>query len=229
MNATVSPDLFHFTGIDHKRRVYKPDSVALETLFLILQSSKFLLAMNKREFRLLRTPSAPTGIKYDFTLPMACFTETPFEFLKQHTEKFGEFGLGLTLEWAMKNAAQNVVYCDPLIPNSYLMAIYDVTNPLFKDSDKSKEPVYPFDGPQHPINEFIAASEDMGYRDEREWRIIGRLEKGKVVGPGHVPFTPDDVTHIFCPQHLIGELTKKLKDANCFDGLPGITATEDLP
>ena len=42
--------------------------------------------------------------------PMVCFCDIPISRLSEHTTFYGEYGLGLTKEWGLKNGLEPVIY-----------------------------------------------------------------------------------------------------------------------
>lgn len=41
---------------------------------------------------------------------MTCFTEIPIDQAETHREQFGNFGIGVTWDWALRHSAQRVIY-----------------------------------------------------------------------------------------------------------------------
>ena len=50
-------------------------------------------------------------------IPMASFCDIPITLLSEYHERYGEYGMGLTKEWAIKNGISPVMY----ITNEYTL------------------------------------------------------------------------------------------------------------
>lgn len=48
--------------------------------------------------------------------PMVCFCDIPLSRINQHVAFYGEYGLGMSLEWGRKNGLNPVVYLSPTSP-----------------------------------------------------------------------------------------------------------------
>ena len=105
MNETVSSQLFHFTGFDKNTNAYKPDEDALHILESILTSKYLRLSTNESEIHL---PPGAHARSINMKIKMTCLTETPIAFLSHHVNKYGNFGLGFSVEWALVNGGLNV-------------------------------------------------------------------------------------------------------------------------
>ncbi|HKI44609.1 MAG TPA: abortive infection system antitoxin AbiGi family protein [Balneolales bacterium] len=209
MNPTVSNTLFHFTGIDCDRGVFKPKEEALNTLKSILGSQHFLLSNNNREWTIFDVKEPVRHMNFD--LPMLCFTETPIEFIGMHMGVFGHFGVGMKIEWAIKNHAQNVIYCDRSEPNYYgriLAGVLDFIHHNLATDQNTQAKWYWF-------RSLVGVTEDIRFRNEREWRFIGRTENkpggGDSFTPTHVDFNINDIEVVVCPEDCIPAVHEFLK------------------
>lgn len=204
MNPIVSNTLFHFTGIDHERGIFKPDEEAFNTLKSIIESKQFQLAPNPRNWSIFDTDEPHRHM--NFEIPMVCFTETPIEYIGMHMMVFGHFGLGMKIEWAIRNRAQNVIYCDKKEPNFYgrtLAGVLDFIHHNLAVDPNTQAKWYWF-------RSLVGVTEDIIYRNEREWRVIGRSENkpggGTYFTPKSAEFTVDDIDVVVCPSSLVDDL-----------------------
>jgi hypothetical protein len=203
MNLSVSDNLFHFTGIDIERGKKKPDDNAFQTLKDILESGNFRLNRNNRNWAIYADDAPPREM--DFDIPMVCFTETPIGFLSNHIEVFGEFGIGMHLEWGIKNGAQNVLYCDSTTTNFYgktLAGVLEYVHRTLVEGDPQARWFW--------FRSLVGITENIDFREEREWRILGRTENvpggGETFEPVSVSFSKKDIVVVVCPSKYISEL-----------------------
>ncbi|WP_157237814.1 abortive infection system antitoxin AbiGi family protein [Desulfobacter curvatus] len=209
MNPTISNTLFHFTGIDYDRGIFKPKEESLNTLKSILESQHFLLSRNQREWTIFDVEEPVRHMNFD--LPMLCFTETPIEYIGMHMNVFGHFGVGMKIDWAIKNHAQNVIYCDKSEPNYYgriLAGVLDFCHNNLATDPNTQAKWYWF-------RSLVGVTEDIIFRNEREWRFIGRTENkpggGESFTPEHIDFDVNDIEAIVCPKACILEVHDFLK------------------
>ncbi len=200
-NPSISAQLFHFTGFDKARNIFKPAADALKILQRILQSRILLLAPNKVYLML------PEGIDIvkaiDTDVHMACLTETPLEFIGSHIAKYGKFGLGFKIGWALRNGGQNVVYCDRNSPNSYTYLIAEIAGHFARTDMTHNIQLVKW------VAGLAAITENFELRDEREWRF---LRAPMVVGNRRgVEFFAEDLETVICPKAYISNVNETLK------------------
>ncbi|MEL7893553.1 abortive infection system antitoxin AbiGi family protein [Vreelandella neptunia] len=113
--------------------------------------------------------------------PMVCFCDIPLSRVDEHVKFYGEFGIGLTKEWAMSNGMTPVHY---ISPNSDIPAIYsNLVNLLATTDDQDNS----LDGGWGVLRHLLAytkpiegnivvASEliEKDFHQESEWRFIAR-------------------------------------------------------
>jgi hypothetical protein len=124
MNQSNSKILFHFTGIDHKRGIRKPQDVSFEIILNILRERSFRVSLSQRELRI-------PGKTFNLKIPMVCFSETPVHFLRQHMNTFGDFGIGMNFDWGIESGFLNVIYSDNLNSNFYKVMLSELWEYLF--------------------------------------------------------------------------------------------------
>ncbi len=227
MNPTVSNTLFHFTGIDHTRCKFKPKEEAFGTLKSIIESQHFRLSLNNRNWTIYDDNEPLRHM--DFGVPMLCFSETPIDYIGRHMEVFGYFGLGMKIEWAIKNHAQNVIYCDTTVPNYYgrtLAGVLDFIHHNLVVDPNTQAKWYWF-------RSLVGVTENIIYRDEREWRFIGRTENvaggGDDFTPQYIGFTSNDIYVVVCPAECLPELQQVLHQTGKYNNFEfKIITSEEL-
>lgn len=180
MNVTLSDTLYHFTS-------------QLTTLQAIITSNEYRLNLNDVQWT--SPPDADGNFThFQYRIPMVCFCETPYVFLQNHIRTFGNYGLGMKIEWAISHGIHNVIYADIMNPNLHASMITQLLR-LFQNTPTPQR--YP-----RSINDHLVGSiEPMIHRDEREWRFVGEVTNTTTYNftPNSIPFTMDDVIEIICP------------------------------
>lgn len=161
--------LFHFT---EKRWLYE----ILRTTFKVSYAREKIIGLeNEREF----------------AVPMVSFCDLKLSELKSHTEKYGQFGIGLTKEWANRNGLSPVMYVNrhcELMDNliTGLNGVYSHLNKVndmekFKNLNKSYLNImntyrYVKNYEGELIRQGELEDENFRFADEREWRFVPSLE-----------------------------------------------------
>jgi hypothetical protein len=131
----------------------------------------------------------------DVAIPMVCFCDLPLSDVTDHIGFYGNYGIGLRKEWALKNGMNPIIYlsntstiyeCLDAFINGNLM-----TYKKLKDGNVSREHidlfikelgiysmlimdfVKPFSGKMFRNEKNV----DKYFYDEREWRYIPKLEE----------------------------------------------------
>jgi len=110
--------------------------------------------------------------------PMSCFCDIPLSRLSEHTDFYGNYGIGLTKDWGLKNKLNPVVYTptNGTVQNvtKYMLNQYFTE----KDSNKKKENtqkaydlltlVKPIKGKMYNGGQLI----EKEFYQENEWRFV---------------------------------------------------------
>lgn len=139
----------------------------------------------------------PENEKLTIAYPIICFCDIPFKRQKKHKEKYGNYGIGLTKEWGIKNHLNQVTYSNPLSLNA--SAIRSITkthkhhleifkyykrNHLSFDNSKFEDTYHaykngisilimntkPYEGKLFNKETFTWSSQICRFYDEKEWR-----------------------------------------------------------
>lgn len=125
------------------------------------------------------------GLRKDIwepAIPMVCFCDLPLSMVKEHLKVYGNYGIGLSKKWGIRNGINPVIY---LSPSSYLCEyIFNILS-TFVDGDER----YKIIGTFIDITGFVKPYEGVMSRDgkdcrrcfydEREWRYVPRLSESK--------------------------------------------------
>lgn len=182
--------LFHFTDKD--------------SLFKILEST-FKPSYSKEYIEGIKT-------KKEFAVPMVSFCDLKLSELKDHIDKYGNYGIGLNKSWALKNGLNPVMYINK---NSHFInnlidgigEIYRTINGIVNEEDvDSLSAAYTnilntyrfiknYEGPLTRKGKSIP---NYRFAEEREWRYVPPIEN-------HLNFRP------FVPLNRINSKDKKRK------------------
>lgn len=204
MNPTQSEILYHFTGYDGANKKLKSDDDAFSTLLNILSSQELRLSINTRDWT-INNPG--NSHRFQIPIPMACLTETPLWGIQNHMRSFGKFGLGFNIDWAINEGAQNVIYYKDGKSSRTINIIKDILTPQFTAHGYTHKPS--LDWTIH----ILGLTEDIVFRNEREWRFIGDVdsfEGGIHFSPNGIKFQKSDVTEIFIKMKYHKELIQFL-------------------
>lgn len=129
-------------------------------------------------------------------VPMVSFCDIPLSQIKEHISKYGEYGIGLTREWAIRNKLNPVLYIEQnsFFSESYMTAAnYFLTKAQTAEITAFQDDSY-FDAlmalgdMRSYIKNYQANLErrnekfsDYRFADEREWRFVPRSIDGKAV------------------------------------------------
>ena len=210
--------LFHYTS-------------SAEVVGKILRNG-LLLVPNRRELANLLLGRSGFERREPQQFGMVSFTELPRDRARSHRESFGEFGIGVTWQWAERHGAQRVIY----IGNG---TVLDTFAWLFRLAVQQLERECP-----EPVSEAILINkvaagiysqmyakllniyeymEPDRNSDQVEWRIVNAMpqyhdlsDRAKLIsrlshdaeqGAGNsVRLIPDDVEMLVCPHSRISEL-----------------------
>ncbi|ELG4788095.1 hypothetical protein RAL05_004263 [Vibrio vulnificus] len=156
-----SHTLFHFTD-------------KIETLKLILMNG-FWPRFCLEDVSWLKYPD------FDFiAYPMVCFCDIPLSRVNEHVSFYGEYGLGLTKDWAVRNGITPVQYISNKsnIPKAY-RDLSDIVSSHPTAQDHGFKVIRQMLAHAKPISGQMNINEQMVERDfvqESEWRLIADNE-----------------------------------------------------
>ena len=119
--------------------------------------------------------------KREYLIPMVSFCDIPLSEVKNHIQKYGSYGIGLTKEWAERQGLNPVLYVekksdlaksyDHLFEHFILESDGDLDD--FSDSENSIMDVLRYmKNYQGDLNRGGNKINDYRFSDEREWRFV---------------------------------------------------------
>lgn len=177
-----------------------------------------LRVLKERAFRARYVYEELPHIRFHVGIPMKCFCDIPLGVIKKHLTSYGKFGIGVTKEFAKRNALSPVIYVhtksDTILrylrsikkneflnnPNSLLPYVkLDETYSKSRDGRKLTKRLYDEREwrwiPPNPTYEDFAGFDEEEIRKERLDIVNDKLEKDK--SNYLLPFDYHDITYIF--------------------------------
>ena len=112
----------------------------------------------------------------EFRVPMVSFCDIPLSQIKDHIEKYGDYGIGLTKEWAQRKGLNPVLYVET---NSHLSKSLSslINRFLFgggtlKEEKESIDMLRYLKNYQGDLTRKTETKADYRFSDEREWRFV---------------------------------------------------------
>ncbi len=148
--------------------------------------------------------------------PMVCFCDIPISRLSDHTSFYGDYGIGLTKNWGLKNKVEPIIYSTDTgaVPDviKYLLSIVEFDDKekddlLNRNFNRLIPRVKPLEGRMVVGGEFI----EKDFYQESEWRFVPddfhmafedkdefqeKLDEYNDLVKQHtLKFTPSDIIH----------------------------------
>lgn len=117
-------------------------------------------------------------------VPMVSFCDIPLSKIKDHIDKYGNYGIGLTKNWAKKKGLNPVLYIekDSYLSDSLRSALYNALinskNNNFSEKEKQAIDILRYTkNYQSDLKRKDSLIKDYRFSDEREWRYVPHYEK----------------------------------------------------
>ena len=176
----------------------KNNIISSETLFHFTKSADSLISILKNEFHpkysledwtsFVWTPNNKDS-KHEVAVPMVCFCDLPLSKIVDHLVFYGNYGIGLSKDWGVRNGINPVIYLNSKsYLNNYFVAISKyIMNLGYSDKGLNKININLYE-----FLSFIKMYEGKMWRnyryvpkrfyDEREWRFVPKLLRdGEIV------------------------------------------------
>jgi hypothetical protein len=199
-------------------------NISSDTLFHFTPKPDYLFQILQHEFKPRYYPEVIriNGHKpITKAIPMVCFCDIPLSQIKNHIITYGDYGIGMSREWALKNKLNPVVYVQP---NSKLSASFLSILKTYVDVKATRGAsrngiMNVFRYLKNYQGDFRRAGKTISnikFYNEKEWRytpdIIDDIEFwldndrfsdatflancNDVVGKSPISFEPDDIKYI---------------------------------
>jgi len=201
-----------------------------------------LIGILKEDFKIkycLENVITPIGV-LKYAIPMVSFCDIPMSGIKDHVEKYGAYGIGLTREWGQRHNLNPVFYVDK--NSSIGKGYHEAFNELFVRSGAKISKLSETENNLANILRYIKNYEadlnrngeivhDYRYADEKEWRFVPGKEDTQIVYSElyynkskeeinakanllKLPFVPTDIKYIIIKhENEINEFINVLKKA----------------
>ncbi len=173
--------------------------ISSNTLFHFTKSKESLISILKHNFypqlcyenffgTIFGSPQGVVG--FEKAVPMVCFCDLPLSQVERHTKTYGEYAIGLSKEWAIKNKVNPVVYTYPGSDLSKKLNDLLLNFPEKEENNGNDNPLKidknDFKNQLISVLQYVKPYEGMlwkdckyhdikvRYYDEREWRYIPR-------------------------------------------------------
>ena len=191
------------------------------SLFHFTKSVDFLTGILDKGFlpRYCLEDNAFLGIDY-VGYPMTCFCDIPISRLAEHSGFYGNYGIGMTKEWGLKNALAPVLYTPlegviPALANYLLyLNMKDGAGNQTPEQKALNDHFYRLVSLTKPIqgNMYVGGTViQKDFSQENEWRYVpkgfnmlfkehfeeSREESNAAVADQKLSFSPSDVKYIF--------------------------------
>lgn len=158
MSKISSETLFHFTT--------KPDY-----LFKILEN-----CFTPRYYPEVIDIKGMT--KSEIAIPMVCFCDIPLSQIKNHIDTYGEYGIGMSKNWAKKNNLNPVIYLekDSILTSSIVSEIKATIKNGNIDKSKILNVIRYIKSYQGEFRRKGKIITGVKFYDEREWRYVPKSD-----------------------------------------------------
>lgn len=161
-------------------------ALSANTLIHFTDSKEALLSILADNFKVHYCRECIQAIETNAVrFPMVSFCDIPLSEIKNHIQSYGEYGIGLTKEWAVKNGLNPVVYLseDSMLSSS----IIKIFNKIFEDEfanneldDAHKSMIMLFShfkDYQADLTRKGHTISNYRFSDEREWRYVPKFSE----------------------------------------------------
>ncbi|MCQ6956896.1 abortive infection system antitoxin AbiGi family protein [Mucilaginibacter aquariorum] len=203
------------------------------------QALKGILTENFKIKYCVENVLTQTG-KLSYAVPMVSFCDIPMSEIKEHIEKYGSYGIGLTREWGQANSLNPVFYVDK--NSSIGKAYYETFDEIFLGPKRKVSELTDIESKHLDVMRYMKNYEadlnrngkiehNYRYADEKEWRYVPNKNEAPMVYRNEIYvsnkakfnnklnelrlyFEPKDIKYIIIQHdHEITEFINMLRDS----------------
>jgi hypothetical protein len=157
--------------------------LSANTLIHFTQEKESLKRILEEKFRIFNCKETVVigGKKTMFRVPMVSFCDIPLSEVKEHITKYGNYGIGMTKEWAIRKGLNPVLYVAPdsALSRSYRAAVKHYATDTDSDVDQWTNEQKSLCDVLRYMKNYEGLLERKGtkidsyrFSDEREWRFV---------------------------------------------------------
>jgi len=191
-----SNSLFHYT-----RSLDTIESILQHGFYPNYRIEKFLghELLIKKDFEELGLDSSKFDID-EIAIPMVSFCDIRLSQIHQHIDRYGEYGIGLSDKWRVRNAVSPIFYLDTrnsslkYILNSMYISIIQhnawlMSRRLFETAVDNKSLRYflllslfmkPLTGYEYNMDTKTYNNKEIEFYNEKEWRFVPLINEGTI-------------------------------------------------
>ncbi len=162
-------------------RSMKTVQLSANTLFHFTKKIDNLESILRNEFYpsfCLEDWEGISGGNVQIAIPMVCFCDIPLSQIRNHTELYGCYALGLTKDWGMRNGISPILYTYDGAPSAM-----HISNAVRKLSHKDDTALYHMDDFVYLMKPYEGRlwrdgvfKDGIRFYDEREWRYVPLID-----------------------------------------------------
>ncbi|MBW9277453.1 abortive infection system antitoxin AbiGi family protein [Bacteroides fragilis] len=160
-------------------------TLSANTLFHFTRNKENLISILKSNFRPCYCSEKNYLVRRTWKVPIVCFCDIPLSQVEEHTSWYGEYAIGMTKEWAIKNNVNPVMYINEkvklinTIKSNFDFLIEQKSCNTTANNDIQSiinkmlyqhAYIKPYQGMQFDKKQ--EANINKRYYDEREWRYV---------------------------------------------------------
>lgn len=147
--------------------------------------------------------------------PMSCFCDIPLSRISEHTDFYGNYGIGFTKDWGLRNGLNPIIYLTPTgSVKDMVKYLFKIDMPKIEKDNNNIDYLFTLVSHVKPIaGTMIVGGNpiEKEFYQENEWRFVPQInslilpsefekskeEENKRIEEFKLTFTPQDIKYIF--------------------------------
>lgn len=159
-------------------------SLSANALFHFTNSMENIESILKNEFYpnySLEVIQTLDDEKDEFAIPMVCFCDIPLSQTQAHTTEYGNYAIGLSKAWGIKNNINPVLYTykDARVVDFYTKMASQIDPDNFDNAIIFNSFIKPYEGKLWDKKKKKYKEKLIRFYDEREWRFVPTIDVSK--------------------------------------------------